>query len=1367
MDDEQDDDEDDKGDQGSDILPTPAAKRLRRTNFQQCIICQAVRNEALRSAMDSSVERFVDALKARLDHVYDRVFLDVQSLSNQSVLWHSSCYESYTSKQNLRYIKNIPLPSENENDDGDSSAKSRRSISNPMEWFTCLFCKRKTHKKVKKMISVTTFEACQSIRSAAETKGDEDMLHILRSVNFDLIAAEAVYHKACHASYVSKTNLKYQAQKEESMPKNEYEEAFHELVNSVENNIMSGKSYDMNTLLIKYKSLLEQNGVQAESYTRQRLKLRLTAYFKDNVVFHQPFDRTKPELVYSSSITLKDVINACTTSEATEEASTSFTPEQHWSNDLDISTEKRQLIYKVAKLIKSDISDCKGICIRPLDVNDLSLASSKAIIPKTLYWLLRWVITTDEFNSETEFLQAEPCQNISDERKILMAGQDVVHCASHSRVKLPKHVSLAVSVRHLTGSKQLITLLNRMGHCSSYDDVEVIDTGLANEVLAMSEGNRCVIPSNISQGAFIHTAADNNDINEETLDGKNTTHATTHVVYQRAQPGNMPQRREAHADHSSRKRSLDTSRPASEIQEIGVFGKRPPVSNKIAGQVNEEWFNPDKKLFVAGCIMDMAWMLLRLQSTNLFQNHQQLQPSEQCIPGWSGFYSLVFPSLPCKTSIGYCPMLNARSDDFSTIYTIMKNTEEMGHRLGQDISVITFDLLIYMKAKQVQWKFQEEFANTIVRMGGFHIALNYLSLLGKKYSNSGLEDLLIESGVYGASTTTSLISGKSYNRGIRAHKLVMEALFRLIWQEFVKWLLKRKEAGINSSINEPKLLTIIEECQNAVKDNSRVSESINGLMDEMEDVVSLFYIFKEEAKAKSYIFVFWLEYISMVITLLQFVKAERTANWELHLLSTAAMVPHFFAMDRPNYARWLPVYLIDMYKIKENFPIIWEEFNEGNFSVSRSRQPFAQVWTDMALEQSVNLDSKSKGGIIGISQKPGALERWFLTAHERAAITTSLKEMCGYEEVERVGTHKEARKKRVNKDEQDVQKIIECFTSGLMTNPFALDATATPEEKLPLVNIASGVTLPNKVSEQLVHATKEGHKRMKDFINNRLDHQETSFWDPISKLKIKTFSTITKVAKIKTSNEKVLTINADRELFGRMVVVARKRDIDLKDVLSYELSAVPIALAHTDGTLRKTTKSVLLSLLEEVIAQNIRPSLSASALTSAIVIDGMAMIQMLKNANEATFGKMATKYFDHFMSLFSPNCSRIDVVFDQYRNESIKCGERERRGESTSLEVKIYSSSTPVPKQWLKYIGNPRNKLNLMGFLSETWCTMARDSLHQHQQLVLAGGFKDGTKVVSISGGASEEVHSLFSDQEEADTRMLLHAKHHSTKKQI
>ena len=140
-----------------------------------------------------------------------------------------------------------------------------------------------------------------------------------------------------------------------------------------------------------------------------------------------------------------------------------------------------------------------------------------------------------------------------------------------------------------------------------------------------------------------------------------------------------------------------------------------------------------------------------------------------------------------KTSIGYCPMIDGSSTEFSTIYTVLKHAQRISAAMGQEDTVVTFDLAIYMKAKELQWRFPDEFSDVVIRMGGFHVALNFLSLLGKKFANSGLEDLLIESGVYAAGTTSVLMKGKSYNRGVRAHKLCFEVFFRLMWNAFLSW----------------------------------------------------------------------------------------------------------------------------------------------------------------------------------------------------------------------------------------------------------------------------------------------------------------------------------------------------------------------------------------------------------------------------------------------------------------------------------------------------------------------------------------------------------------------------------------------------
>ena len=132
--------------------------------------------------------------------------------------------------------------------------------------------------------------------------------------------------------------------------------------------------------------------------------------------------------------------------------------------------------------------------------------------------------------------------------------------------------------------------------------------------------------------------------------------------------------------------------------------------------------------------------------------------------------------------------------------------------------------------------------------------------------------------------------------------------------------------------------------------------------------------------------------------------------------------------------------------------------------------------------------------------------------------------MCG--EKDRATGHKEATPPRVNRDEEDVRKLVGCFTSGLMTNPFSL-------ETQPVVNMATGVVLPDDVADALLASHSKGKEQLMTFIEKRLNTSAVSFWDAIPSLKIKTFSSTTKKVRVKASDEKIATVSADRELFGR------------------------------------------------------------------------------------------------------------------------------------------------------------------------------------------------------------------------------------------
>ena len=74
------------------------------------------------------------------------------------------------------------------------------------------------------------------------------------------------------------------------------------------------------------------------------------------------------------------------------------------------------------------------------------------------------------------------------------------------------------------------------------------------------------------------------------------------------------------------------------------------------------------------------------------------------------------------------------------------------------------------------------------RLGAFHISCCFLAVIGKRFEDAVLTDLLIESEVSSSDSISAVIEGRQYNRGVRAHKIVMEALWSPRWKSFGIWL---------------------------------------------------------------------------------------------------------------------------------------------------------------------------------------------------------------------------------------------------------------------------------------------------------------------------------------------------------------------------------------------------------------------------------------------------------------------------------------------------------------------------------------------------------------------------------------------------
>ena len=211
--------------------------------------------------------------------------------------------------------------------------------------------------------------------------------------------------------------------------------------------------------------------------------------------------------------------------------------------------------------------------------------------------------------------------------------------------------------------------------------------------------------------------------------------------------------------------------------------KGPSISNvhfKTDSSQADVFKEPKEKNF--------GWFLLRLpvKCDDLFTvTHDQ----QQIIPGWTPFNGQIqnTTDVPPPCNVGCCQTIDASPTELSTVHTVLQHSLAMADQLSQEDVIVVLDQAIYCKSKQIIWSVPEDYSRIVLRMGAFHICCNFLGILGKRFGEGGLGDLLIENGLVAAGSIASVLNGPHYNRAVRANKVVFEALLRMKWSNFRSW----------------------------------------------------------------------------------------------------------------------------------------------------------------------------------------------------------------------------------------------------------------------------------------------------------------------------------------------------------------------------------------------------------------------------------------------------------------------------------------------------------------------------------------------------------------------------------------------------
>ena len=168
---------------------------------------------------------------------------------------------------------------------------------------------------------------------------------------------------------------------------------------------------------------------------------------------------------------------------------------------------------------------------------------------------------------------------------------------------------------------------------------------------------------------------------------------------------------------------------------------------------------------------------------------------------------------------------------------------------------------------------------------------------------------------------------------------------------------------------------------------------------------------------------------------------------------------------------------------------------------------------------------------------------------------------------------------------------------------------------------------------------------MERFVKSSFSTQQTSsFYSPISRSGVLTFSDMTKKAKFLCKQGSKTGGISPEVIFRRALNIAGcMDDISLESVLDHPVGPVPSALFHDDRSMRKTTKSELVHKLEADVSKV--TELPQHDKTSSVYIrDAMAAIHMMPGDSFSTFDSLASAYQRNLLVEFD----KADTVFDVF-----------------------------------------------------------------------------------------------------------------------
>jgi hypothetical protein len=407
-----------------------------------------------RSNLMNAVHRLDDICR-KVPETYDAVHHSI----------HRWCYQNFTNTAKLRSAQSTQstpdtAASSSTNTrlkrDCDATASSRSRVLFPKD--RCLLCskKRKSKRGVWECLTKCSSRMAKlSIKNAALAKNDFRLIG--KCPEWELEAGEAHYHETCRQAYIRRDDRQHH--RPSLHDPNEgpnlfggaeqraaYNDAFSHACEYIDELVIArGQVIRMSMVRERYLSYIQANTpvFYNENHQMHKLKEKIVRHYGDLVKFWQP--NYKSELLYSSGILTGEAVAVA----------------------FESATSELRMLEEAAMILRRHIvNGQQSAAEMPWPPSATYLKSCAISPPACLTDFIAQVITG----------RAGSEMSSRNSRVSLSIAEDVCAATTRGRWKMPKHLLLGMSLRHITGSDKVVTMLNRFGHSCSYSQLLELET---------------------------------------------------------------------------------------------------------------------------------------------------------------------------------------------------------------------------------------------------------------------------------------------------------------------------------------------------------------------------------------------------------------------------------------------------------------------------------------------------------------------------------------------------------------------------------------------------------------------------------------------------------------------------------------------------------------------------------------------------------------------------------------------------------------------------------------------------------------------------------------------------------------------------